>query len=146
MSQFPMKVFPILILTRFNSAHFSVNSSVIFTRLIFGLCSIKSGQRSLKNSLPTLRVLINFLGYTCLNLTNLLINFLGLSRLNLGWFFNMREVSKDLKRYYMHSHHCRMPLLFLSKGQKLPVLLIYFLENHNDCCVLCYACSEMLLI
>ena len=30
--------------------------------------------------------LINFLGYTWLNLTNLLINLLGLSRLNLGLF------------------------------------------------------------
>ena len=30
--------------------------------------------------------LVNFLGYTRLNLTNLLINLLGLSRLNLGLF------------------------------------------------------------
>ena len=46
----------------------------------------------------------------------------------------------------MHSCHYLMPLLFLSRGQKSPVLLIYFLENHIACYILCYAYSEILLI
>ena len=34
--------------------------------------------------------LVNFLSYTCLNLTNLLINLLGLSQLNIGLFLRER--------------------------------------------------------
>ena len=83
MSQFLVKVFAILGLTRLHLVYFSANSSVIFTQLILGLGSLKS-------SLHTLRVLktfiINFLSYTWLNLTNLLNNLLSLSWLNLGLF------------------------------------------------------------
>ena len=43
MSQFLVKVFAILSLTQLNSIYFSVNSSLIFTWLILGLHSLKSG-------------------------------------------------------------------------------------------------------
>ena len=41
--------------------YFSVNSSVIFTQLILGLCSLKSGYHSIKSNLSTLRVFKTFL-------------------------------------------------------------------------------------
>ena len=74
---------------RFNSVqlvYFLVNFSVIFTRLILGLRSLKSGWLSLKSGLRTLRTFKTFflisLVNTWLNLTNLQ----GLSRLNHGLF------------------------------------------------------------
>ena len=44
MSQFLVKVFATLGLTQFNSVYFSIISSVIFTRLILGLRSLKSQE------------------------------------------------------------------------------------------------------
>ena len=86
MSQFVLKVFAILGLTWFKSVYLSVNFSVIFTRLILGLRSLKSGWLSLKSGLRTLRTFKTFflisLVNTWLNLTNLQ----GLSRLNHGLF------------------------------------------------------------
>ena len=74
MSQLLVKVFAILSLTRFNSVYFSVNFSMIFTWLILGLHSVKSGQHSLKTGLCTLRIFKTFLlissANTWLNLTN----------------------------------------------------------------------------
>ena len=61
MSQFLVKVFAILGLTRSNSVYFSVNSSVIFIWLILGLGALKTSQRSLKSGLCTLRVFKTFL-------------------------------------------------------------------------------------
>ena len=72
MPQFLVKIFAILGLTWLNLVYFSVNSSVIFTWLIPGLHSLKSGQRSLKSNLCTLSpsdFLVNFLGYTRRKLT-----------------------------------------------------------------------------
>ena len=43
MARIVVKVFAVLGLTRFNSVNFFVNSSVIFTWLILGLRSLKSG-------------------------------------------------------------------------------------------------------
>ena len=60
-SEFLVRVFAILGLPRFNSVYFSVNSSVIFTWLMLGLRSLKSG-------LCTQDFLVNFLGYAWLNL------------------------------------------------------------------------------
>ena len=73
MSQFLLKVFAILGLTWLNSVYFLVTSSVIFTRLILGLCSIErlalTKERFMHTKSPE-DFLINFLGYTRLNLNN----------------------------------------------------------------------------
>ena len=74
MSYFQVKVFAIHCLVQFNSVYFLFNFSVIFTQLIFSLCSLKSGQHSLKRGLCKLRVFKTFLLIssvnTWLNITN----------------------------------------------------------------------------
>ena len=124
MSQFLVKVFAILSLTRFNSVYFSVNFSMIFTRLILGLHSLKSSQRSLKSGLCTLRIFKTFLlissANTWLNLTNC-----SLFHMNITASVNYKKLtSKSLASLYT----------YLFSSDTCTLLFCWKIKSCCDCC------------